>query len=178
MHEAVRLELAGGLTGLAEVADETDEASEARNAEPSSSEARNTEPSSRGGTIGAARGTETKSGRVRAAPLSAQNKHIHLMAVCPYATDTGMFAGAFTGPLSSGVAQKIIPMLPTHTVARAIAEGMETRKHFVVVPWFLSAVGPLLHLLPVPWYDIALRLGGAEFGMKTFTGRGKSFYVG
>ena len=108
------------------------------------------------------------------APFALAQTHIHTMVVCPYVSNTGMFAGAFTGA-GHGIAQNIIPSLSPEYVASEIAAGIEQKRHIMVIPRFLSLIPHLLQLLPVPLYNAVIRLGGGEKGMMNFVGRGKNW---
>jgi hypothetical protein len=45
-------------------------------------------------------------------------------------------------------------MLPAAVAARRMANAIERRKRFVVIPWQMGVVGALLKVLPRPLYDV------------------------
>jgi all-trans-retinol dehydrogenase (NAD+) len=105
---------------------------------------------------------------LRADPAAA---HVNTLLVCPYATATDMFKGALEGA-GAGPAQRIMPKLRPHAVARAVVKGIETGRRVLMLPWPLGWALPLLRLLPTRMRDWAMRFAGAERGMVEFVGHG------
>jgi all-trans-retinol dehydrogenase (NAD+) len=80
--------------------------------------------------------------------------------VCPYYTDTGMFAGVKTrfAPL--------LPILKTDDVVTAIVDAVQRNK-----PPMVRTL-PAMRLLPVWAFDLTAELFGLTKSMEHFTGRG------
>ncbi|MDR2373432.1 MAG: SDR family oxidoreductase [Bifidobacteriaceae bacterium] len=86
------------------------------------------------------------------------------MVVCPFYTDTGMFAGV------KSRYPALLPILEPRQVAGAILRGVERGSKQLVTPPLVRTV-PLLRLLPVGAFDwVADRLGINE-SMADFAGR-------
>lgn len=105
-------------------------------------------------------------------------KSIRTLLVCPAAVDTGMFAGALTADdWALKISRFFIPMLPESEVADTIYRAMRHGDQLLVscfsgwrgmaLPWAPA----ISRFLPVPLYDVVVRLGGGLNGMDTFVGK-------
>uniref|UniRef100_A0AAV1UT53 Ketoreductase domain-containing protein n=1 Tax=Peronospora matthiolae TaxID=2874970 RepID=A0AAV1UT53_9STRA len=103
---------------------------------------------------------------------------IRTLLVCPAAVDTNMFAGVLAADdWALKISRFCIPMLAESTVADTIYRAMRRGDNLVVScasGWrgiALSWAPAVSRLLPVPLYDVVVRLGGGLHGMDTFVGR-------
>ncbi|OWZ09455.1 hypothetical protein PHMEG_00017842 [Phytophthora megakarya] len=103
---------------------------------------------------------------------------IRTLLVCPAAVDTGMFAGALAGiDWALRISRFFIPVLRESDVVDAIYNSMRRGDELLVscfTGWrgiVLSWAPVISRLLPVPLYDIVVRLGGGLNGMDTFVGK-------
>lgn len=108
-------------------------------------------------------------------------KSIRTLLVCPAAVDTGMFAGVLSADdWALRFLRLCIPMLSESEVAATIYCSMRRGDELLVScfsGWRGVALSwaPLLsRALPVPLYDIVVRLGGGLNGMDTFVGKHSS----
>ncbi|RLN74231.1 hypothetical protein BBJ28_00000606 [Nothophytophthora sp. Chile5] len=103
---------------------------------------------------------------------------IRTLLVCPAAVDTGMFKGVLAADdWAVMIARMFIPMLSESEVVEAIYRAMRRGDQLLVScfsGWrgiVLSWAPALSRLLPVPLYDLVVRLGGGVNGMDTFVGK-------
>ena len=95
-------------------------------------------------------------------------RSVHCLHVQPYMIDTPLFAGGQPGRFRW--VRALLPPLGAATVARRIADAVETRRDRIVIPYILKWLPPLLQLLPDVVRDVALDLAGAECAMNRFVG--------
>lgn len=104
-------------------------------------------------------------------------KGVHVVSVCPFAANTGMFKGIFQAKeCSTGVINRLrqffFPLLTPSKVAESILEAILIGRHqLVVLPHFINFLSPVLHLLPIPIYDKILELAGGVYGMSSWVGK-------
>jgi len=111
--------------------------------------------------------------------IRAMNIHrdVHTMLVCPYVVDTGMFDGAFDvgktskAPWYVRAVWRMFPKLETNAVARAIVQGLCSRRNVLILPWYFHLVPGVLQLLPPMLRDPIEEFAGARHGMDSFRGR-------
>ena len=103
---------------------------------------------------------------------------IRTLLVCPAAVDTSMFAGVLAADdWALKISRFCIPVLAESAVADTIYRAMVRGDELVVScasGWrgiVLSWAPAISRLLPVPLYDLVVRLGGGLNGMDTFVGR-------
>ena len=103
---------------------------------------------------------------------------IRTLLICPAAVDTNMFAGVLAAnEWALKISRFCIPMLAESAVADTIYRAMRRGDDLVVScasGWrgiALSWAPAISRLLPVPLYDVVVRLGGGLHGMDTFVGR-------
>lgn len=100
------------------------------------------------------------------------------LAVCPYAASTGMFSGIFDSERHWALLRWLFPLLSPAALGAAIADAMEAREAWLVVPRVHKWVALAIHLLPAPLYYAILELMGGRHGMDTFQGRGPAWNEG
>jgi len=89
---------------------------------------------------------------------------VRVTVVCPFYTDTGMFAGVPTRfPL-------MLPSLKTDDVVGAVFDAIQRDRALVRMP-FMVRMLPLMRLLPVPAFDVLAEFFGITHCMDEFTGR-------
>ncbi|KAG6584616.1 Retinol dehydrogenase 10-A [Phytophthora cinnamomi] len=106
---------------------------------------------------------------------------IRTLLVCPAAVDTGMFAGVLAADdWAVKISRFFIPMLSESEVVDTIYRAM-LRGDELLVSCFsgwrgiaLAWAPAISRLLPVPLYDMVVRLGGGLNGMDTFVGKQRS----
>mmetsp|Transcript_27735 Transcript_27735/g.89279 ORF Transcript_27735/g.89279 Transcript_27735/m.89279 type:complete len:330 (+) Transcript_27735:731-1720(+) len=103
---------------------------------------------------------------------------VSTLAVCPYAARTGMFSGIFESDRHLALLRWLFPLLSPAALAVAIADAMERREAWLVVPRLHKWVALIIHLLPAPLYYSVLELMGGRYGMDTFRGRGAAWNDG
>ncbi len=96
---------------------------------------------------------------------------VHCLLVCPYAVDTGMFNGAFRAP-DLFLTRYLFPFLKTQDVVDRILVGIYEREYVVVLPWILTLVPYVARVLPVPLFQVVLKLFGGVTGMDTYKRKG------
>ncbi len=69
---------------------------------------------------------------------------ISVVTICP---------GYIATPMTESNPYPMPFILPAHKAARRIADAVERRKRFVVIPWQMGVVGAVLKVLPRPLYD-------------------------
>ncbi|KAL4129216.1 hypothetical protein PRIC2_005226 [Phytophthora ramorum] len=105
-------------------------------------------------------------------------KSIRTLLVCPAAVDTGMFDGVLAADdWALKISRFFIPMLSESEVVDTIYRSMQRGDELLVSclsGWrgtALSWAPAISRLLPVPLYDVVVRLGGGLNGMDTFVGK-------
>ena len=93
---------------------------------------------------------------------------IHVLLICPYAFNSGMFQGIFEKNL---LTKKLFPMMTTDAVAMRILSAMERKESIVFMPCILGIAAYAARLLPQSVYDFSVCLFGAQDGMDNFVGR-------
>ncbi|ETI57266.1 hypothetical protein F442_00399 [Phytophthora nicotianae P10297] len=106
---------------------------------------------------------------------------IRTLLVCPAAVDTGMFAGVLSADdWALKISRFCIPMLSESEVVDAIYRSIRRGDELLVSCFSgwrgvaLSWAPVISRMLPVPVYDVVVRLGGGLNGMDTFVGRHNS----
>ncbi len=69
---------------------------------------------------------------------------ISVVTICP---------GYIATPMTESNPYPMPFILPAHKAARRMADAVERRKRFVVIPWQMGVVGAVLKVLPRPLYD-------------------------
>jgi all-trans-retinol dehydrogenase (NAD+) len=93
--------------------------------------------------------------------LRQQGSKVVTTIVCPYFTDTGMFAGASTR------FRWLLPILDPDDVTRRIVGAIRKNRRRLVMPWFVYVSWPS-RLLPVPVFDWLMRFFGVSDSMRDF----------
>lgn len=106
---------------------------------------------------------------------------IRTLLVCPAAVDTGMFEGVRAADdWALKISRLCIPMLSESEVADKIYRSVRNGDQLLVSCFSgwrgvaLSWAPAVSRLLPVPLYDLVVRLGGGLNGMDTFVGKQKA----
>jgi len=97
--------------------------------------------------------------------LQQQNSNVITTVICPYYTDTGMFAGAKTR------FSWLLPILKPEAVARRTVSAIQKNRRRLVMPWFVYMSWPG-RLLPVRWFDALMAFFGISHSMDEFRGSG------
>jgi short-subunit dehydrogenase len=77
--------------------------------------------------------------------LELHGTGISVVTICP---------GYVATPMTEHNPYPMPFMLPAAVAARRMANAIERRKRFVVIPWQMGVVGALLKVLPRPLYDV------------------------
>lgn len=96
--------------------------------------------------------------------LRQQGLAIHTTVVCPFFTDTGMFAGVKTR------FPWLLPILKPEQVADRTIAAIERNRQRVIMPWFAYVALPL-KVLPPRAFDALLGFFGVTTSMEKFRGR-------
>jgi len=95
--------------------------------------------------------------------LKQLNSRVVTTIVCPFYTDTGMFAGVKTR------FSWLLPILRPEVVVRRIVRAIQRDRRRLVMPWFVYTVWPS-RLLPVDWFDALMAFFGISHSMDDFQG--------
>lgn len=98
--------------------------------------------------------------------LQQSGSRIITTVVCPYYTDTAMFAGASTR------FSWLLPILEPDYVARRIVAAIRKDRRRLIMPRFIYTVY-LNRLLPVSWFDALMAFFGVSHSMDRFHGGDK-----
>jgi all-trans-retinol dehydrogenase (NAD+) len=97
--------------------------------------------------------------------LKRQNSKVMTTVVCPFYTDTGMFAGVRTR------FPWLLPILDPDYVVRRTVRAIEKNRRRLIMPRFVYTGWPI-RLLPVDWFDALMAFFGISHSMDDFRGRG------
>jgi all-trans-retinol dehydrogenase (NAD+) len=97
--------------------------------------------------------------------LKRQGSKVVTTVVCPFYTDTGMFAGVRTR------FPWLLPILDPEYVVRRTVHAIEKDRRRLVMPGFVYTGWPT-RLLPVAWFDALMAFFGISHSMDEFRGRG------
>jgi all-trans-retinol dehydrogenase (NAD+) len=97
--------------------------------------------------------------------LKRQESKVVTTVVCPFYTDTGMFAGVRTR------FPWLLPILDPEYVVRRTVRAIEKDRRRLVMPRFVYTGWPT-RLLPVAWFDALMAFFGISHSMDEFRGRG------
>jgi len=130
---------------------------------------------SAGGIIGSARLADYSASKFAAfgfhealrAEFKKERLNIHTTVVCPYFTNTGMFAGVKTR------VSFLLPILDEEHVADRIVNAIARKKPRLIMPPFVYSTW-LLRLFPVSVFDWVANLLGVNNAMDEFHGRKSS----
>jgi all-trans-retinol dehydrogenase (NAD+) len=127
---------------------------------------------SAGGIVGSAKLVDYSASKFAAfgfdealrAELKQQRLNIRTTVVCPFFTNTGMFAGVKTRfPV-------LLPILDEDQVAERIVRAVARGKERLILPPFVYTTWPL-RLVPVKVFDWVVTLLGVNNAMDSFRGR-------
>ena len=96
--------------------------------------------------------------------LKRQGSKVVTTVVCPFYTDTGMFAGVGTR------FPWLLPILDPEYVVRRTIRAIEKDRRRLVMPRFVYTGWPT-RLLPVAWFDALMQFFGISQSMDEFQGR-------
>jgi len=96
--------------------------------------------------------------------LKRQDSKIVTTVVCPFYTDTGMFAGVRTR------FPWLLPILDPEYVVKRIVRAIRKDRRRLVMPRFVYTAWPS-RLLPVAWFDALMAFFGVSHSMDEFRGR-------
>lgn len=96
--------------------------------------------------------------------LKRQQSRVITTVVCPFYTDTGMFAGVKTR------FPWLLPILDPEYVVKRTVRAIEKDRRRLVMPRFVYTGWPS-RLLPVDWYDALMAFFGISHSMDDFRGR-------
>ena len=97
--------------------------------------------------------------------LKRQESRVVTTVVCPFYTDTGMFAGVRTR------FPWLLPILDPEYVVKRTVRAIEKDRRRLVMPRFVYTGWPT-RLLPVAWFDALMAFFGISDSMDEFRGRG------
>jgi all-trans-retinol dehydrogenase (NAD+) len=98
--------------------------------------------------------------------LRQQSLAIRTTVVCPFFTDTGMFAGV------KSKFPWLLPILEPERVADRTIAAIERNRQRLLMPWFTYVALPL-RVLPPRTFDALLGFFGVATSMQEFRGRGE-----
>lgn len=127
---------------------------------------------SAGGLIGVARQTDYSASKFAAvgfmeslrAELRKHHSHVRTLTVCPYYTDTGMFAGVRTR------VPALLPVMKPERVARQVVAAIQAGRQRLILPPF-AATALWVKPFPVVLGDAIADLFGINATMDGFVGR-------
>lgn len=96
--------------------------------------------------------------------LKRQGSRVVTTVVCPFYTDTGMFAGVRTR------FPWLLPILDPDYVVRRTVRAIEKDRRRLIMPRFVYTGWPS-RLLPVDWFDALMAFFGISHSMDEFRGR-------
>jgi all-trans-retinol dehydrogenase (NAD+) len=96
--------------------------------------------------------------------LKRRESKVVTTVVCPFYTDTGMFAGVRTR------FPWLLPILDPEYVVRRTVRAIEKNRRRLVMPRFVYTGWPT-RLLPVAWFDALMAFFGISDSMDEFRGR-------
>jgi all-trans-retinol dehydrogenase (NAD+) len=97
--------------------------------------------------------------------LRQQRLAIRTTVVCPFFTNTGMFAGV------KSRFPRLLPILDPERVADRTIAAIERNRQRLLMPWFAYVALPL-RALPPRTFDALLGFFGVTTSMEEFRGRG------
>ena len=97
--------------------------------------------------------------------LKSQESKVVTTVVCPFYTNTGMFAGVRTR------FPWLLPILDPEYVVKRTVRAIEKDRRRLVMPRFVYTGWPT-RLLPVAWFDALMAFFGISHSMDEFRGRG------
>ncbi len=90
---------------------------------------------------------------------------VRTTVVCPYYTDTGMFAGV------TSRFPALTPVLKPRAVVTKTVDAILRDRPRLLIPFYSVILPPLFRILPVRWFDATLDFLGLNRSMDTFVGR-------